>query len=48
MEQKSVNIARMYFRKLIRIRLPHSSKVTSVANGIDSLRLGINEKGQVR
>ena len=46
-EQESVNIARMYSRKLIRIILSHCFKVTSVIDGIDSLRLDINEKGQV-
>ena len=47
MEQESVNIARMHLRKLIRIILSHGFQVTSVINSIDSLRLEINEKGQI-
>ena len=46
-EQESVNIARIYSGKRVRIILTHCFQVISVVNGIGSLRLEINEQGQV-
>ena len=46
-EQESVSIARIYSRELVRIILSYCFKVSSVVGGIGSLRLEINEKGQV-
>ena len=47
-EQESVNIARKHLCKLIKRSLSRRFKINSVINGIDSLCLEVNEKGQVR